>query len=239
MYRYLFKLIFCSLMIVSCNDNKPVSENKLEIGEKPFNDSLNTNRTIDQALNNISHKTKSKWVGDTLQINLLVDKDDYISEHYIEVLTEVIVCDVSEILKPNCKIKLIECTEFESKNTNVEIINNEMIQKILSVNKVKIYYDFKKYIVNNIKGEKLVKLNLIIEKLIKDRKSVESNPLSKNDFIIATMEYATKYCLPSNKNDFYRKLLLAIKEISIDKELWPDFNPKDVDYFLDYCNTNT
>ncbi len=192
-------------------------------------------KQTDENLNNIlGHKTFTKLSNDTLCIDLFVNNDDYVSENYLRILFELVACSVSKNVKKNQVIKITECLENGRRNETPEIIDNAMLEKILSVNNVKIYYDFKKYIVNNIKGEKIGKFNMIIEHLIKNRKSKRPNPLKENDFVQAVMSYATYYCLATEKDDFYIKLLLAIKETAQDKELWSDFNPADIDYFLNY-----
>jgi hypothetical protein len=113
-----------------------------------------------------------------------------------------------------------------------------MILKIVAINKVKTYYDFKKYLVLNVKGEKLSNLNFIIDDILKNKDNKKyKNAVKGNDYIQLIMSYATDYCLSKQKNEFYRKLLIAVKEVAGNKKVWPNFNSEDIDYFLNYCGS--
>ena len=230
-------LIIAFAMLVSCNNNDKPKESK-ETSNRQNHDSIDIAK-INMDLKDIAHKTAIKFYDDTLSIDLFIEPEDFnYSKYYTDLIIELIVCDISKDITPRHKIKITRCYE-KGIREKPELISNDMIYKILSINKIKTYYDFKKYLVKNVRGEKLMKFNSIIDNLIKNRKSKKPVNVKDNDFIQAVLSYATYYCIPEEKDDFYRKLLEAIKDVAKDKELWPDFDPNDVDYFLDYCDNST
>ena len=148
-------------------------------------------------------------------------------------LKELIVVAIASDVNPNDKIIISEILPNGVKNKTPDIINYKMVKDIVAFNnQYQTTFNFKKYIYKNIRREKLMKFNAIIADLLIDRPDA---PLKEKDFILAIMNYADD-CMGLRKDLFYTKLLKAIKEMASDKELWPDFNPQDIDYFLEYCN---
>ncbi len=215
------------------NEQDTASESKTDRRDLP---TVDINK-INESLTNIGHKTVCAFRNDTLSIDLYLTEEDFSSKYYPDVLIELIICNISNHVYPNHKVKIVRCFENGTRNSP-EFLDYTLMAKIAAVNKVRIYYDFKKYLVLNVKGDKISKLNFIIENLIKNRKSKNPINVKDNDFIQAALSYATYYCIPEKKDDFYKKLLEAIKEVAQDKEVWPNFNPQDIDYFLDYCDNS-
>jgi hypothetical protein len=228
-----FIFIFC-FFLLSCNEvqkDDAISNKGISMVRK---NSLNLD-SLDSHLSDLNHNIVSSISNDTLRITVSLTKDDYVSDHYLDILKELVICNISKDISPSQNLVIVESIGNDPRDKFPFFITNEMKKNVLLVNTYKIHTDFKKYIVKNINGTKLGKLNMIIEHLINTKKISPDRAFNVYDFVLAVKGYAAYYCLPKEKNEFYKKLLIEIKKTASDKELWPDFNPNDIDYFLQYC----
>lgn len=225
---------FLIIGLVSCNPEE--TKENIDNNEHLKDVSSLQIDNIKAILNQFDYKTSLSKVGDTIKIDLFVDSEDYHSPYFVKLVKELMVVAISKEIKVDDKIVITEVLSNGVRNKTPDLINFKTVQELAAFNsRYKTTFDFKKYIYKNIRKDKLMKFNAIIADLLIDRPNA---PLKEKDFILAIMNYADD-CMGLRKDDFYTKLLKAIKEVASDKTLWPDFNPQDIDYFLEYCNKST
>lgn len=221
------------LLCVSCDTRM---ENKQDVQSMNF-DEVNSEKIkkIQIALSKFDYKTNVYSSFDTLKIDVFVESEDYFSPYFMKLTKELMLVSIFDVISQTDKIMVTEVLSNGVRNKTPDIVDYKIVKELVDYNsQYNTTYDFKKYIFKNIRREKLMRLNAIIDELLIDRPSV---PLKEKDFILVVMNYADD-CMGLRKDEFYTKLLKAIKEVASDKSIWSDFNSQDIDYFLNYCNKN-
>jgi hypothetical protein len=219
-YIYAYSML---LLLVACTDNKTEKISETQI------------HSIDKTIEKFDYPCKLSVLADTFIVKITFDSTNYYSSLYVPNALDLLIKNISKDLKQNNKLKLITISNQSKYNAVYNYTYNEVkyIDSVFNDNST--ITVFKKYIYKNIKQEELLRFNLIVNNILEN---MENSQVKTADYIDVVLKYS-KECENPRLGNFYTNLLIETRKFALsDLEWWPDFNPQDVDYFLDYCNRN-
>lgn len=215
----------CSILILllGCTNHETEKNNEIQ------------RQNITETTRKFDYPCTLSIISDTLMFELSFDSTNYYSPLYVPNALDLLVKNISKDMKQNNTLKLITRSN-QAKYNRVYLYNYNDVKNIDSVfNDSNVLTVFKRYIYKNIRQEKLLRFNLIVNHLLENMNNSEVKTM---DYIDVVLKYS-KECENPKLGDFYTNLLIEVRNFALsDSEWWPDFNPQDVDYFLNYCNRN-
>jgi hypothetical protein len=220
----LLKIVVLSLIFWSCNSD---TEKKVvhSEDEAPIN---NISKRINDSL---FHVNSFLYKGNLLKIELKLPISEIYYENKVNIIREEVILLISE-QSSNIDSVFINFKVNESHHPDEFLVlyDKKLIDKVVDFNsKNKMYRDFNKFILKNINGDELAQFSVYLKVL----KTVDPKIVKTDDFIQLLYDYIDEFKNKSNPTP-NRDILIALKKLIIDGKEWKDFNPNDIDYFLNY-----
>lgn len=224
-------VIILAILCTSCAQNEK-SENKI----------LKEIAVVDSILNSQYYPSKVSIINDTiLNIEMELPELEFFSNSKMKIIREMSICSTVKYLDG---INGVLFTQYNSKKIgNPKYFRKKYLpkQSLLWLSQLEInnktLFDFKKYIVQHIRTDKLYLFAGIVKGLYLMSGDGKTLPANYEDYFGMVEQYSLE-CQGKLKNNYYRELLYRIKFFASEPELklFPNFDTRDVDYFLHYNN---
>ena len=222
--KKLFKLFVLNLIFVSCTEtvvkeiNSPKETAAIDTISKRINDNL-------FPISNFLHK------GSLFKIELTLPISEIYYENKLNIIREEVILLISEQTNSIDSVFInFKVSGSNSPDEFLVLYDKKLIDKVVDFNsKNKMYRDFNQFILKNIDGNELAQLSVYLKVL----KTVDPKIVKTDDFIQLLYDYIDEF-QKKPKATPNRDILIALKKLIIDGKEWKDFNPNDIDYFLNY-----
>lgn len=225
--QYIFLLF---VLVASCSDshNNTVIQNDTVATQTDNN--LNI-KEIETILSRNYYLSMVLIKDSILTIKMETPFEDFYSPDRVPILREFSIIQIKNYLNDIKGIVFINYLKADStKDDKVYFERKEFLELIIFNTSNKRIFDFKTYILNNLDHNKTSKFNGFLDALNK----IDKETMIAKDYITLILKFE-KEC--ENKENRYKEILITLKSMILEnKDLWPDFNSQDIDYFLDYCN---
>ncbi len=227
--QYIFLLF---VLVVSCSDshNNTVIQNNIVSTKTDNNLKV---KEIDTILSRNYYLSKVLIKDSILTIKMETPFEDFYSPDRVPILREFSIIQIKDYLNDIRGIVFINYLKVDStKDDKVYFERKEFLELITFNTSNKRIFDFKMYILNNIDHNKTSKFNGFLDALNK----IDNETIIVKDYITLILKFENECEKKENK---YKEILIKLKSMILEnKDLWQDYDPQDIDYFLDYCNTS-
>ena len=212
-------LLLTSVIFCSCSDSQDKQSESKNIDFASF----------EKILSDTIYPIKASLQRKGLFLNIQVPVQEIYYQNKMNVTCEKIILMSKEKLQ-NFDTLWINFDVKEAKGEKmIQYYPKERFSFVIDLyTKNKMYRDFNHYIFKNFDGEKLSSFSMYLKVL---KKGVDARV--SDDYIQVLYGYIDER-QGNIQGTFNTEVLKTLKKVIIDGKEWPDFNPADVDYFLNY-----
>jgi hypothetical protein len=224
--------LFLSFVFFSCDENSKDEQAKDNV--------LSQIKVCDSILNKQYYPSKVFVSNDTvLNIEMELPELEFYSQTKMKIIREMALCSIISQLEGIKGVVFVNYNnkhKGESKYYSKKYLPKsslEWLQNLATENKT--LFDFKSYIVKNIRGDKLYEFDGVVKGIYQLHSGQKITNDDYEDYFEILEQYSLE-CQGKLEGNHYREFLQRIKFLASDPANFPDFDVNDVNYFLYYNN---